>query len=99
MTVELALPRSASTRDMVDIVLEAQHIPGDLTGQIVVVDGSHVQDSSSSFADEFVRKLASRHPRSIRLVHLPPILDSNMRRAAKLRKFKGIRQTKKHGEQ
>jgi hypothetical protein len=95
MTVELALPRSAETRDMVDIVLEAQHVPADLRGQTVVVHGDNVVDASSSFADELVRMLANRHAGIILLVDLPPKLAVHIESAAKLRQFLGIRREAK----
>lgn len=91
MTVELALPRAAGTRDMVDVVLEDHHVPEDLKGQTVIVHGDRVQDASSSFADELVRILANRHAGKVVLVGLPPKLEVHIQRAAKLRHFTGIK--------
>lgn len=91
MTVKLALPRAAGTRDMVNVVLDEQHVPANLRGQTVVVNGGDVQDASSSFADELVRILAARHVGKIVLVGLPPSLAGHMEQAAALRHFSGIK--------
>lgn len=91
MTVELALPRAAGTRDMVKVVLDDQDVPVDLDGQTVVVLGDQVEETSSSFADELIRILADRHVRDILLVGLPTTLAGHMEMAAKLRHFVGLK--------
>jgi hypothetical protein len=90
MAISLALPPTSGTRDMVDVVLEEQHVPADLRGLTVIVRGEKVEEGSASFADELVRILVYRHAQKVVLDKLPPGLAKQMREAAKLRRFSGI---------
>lgn len=90
MSVELALPQTAGTREIVDVLLDEQGIPSDLSGESLVINGGNVKDASPSFADELVRRLASRGPKSVILEELPDGLANQIRLSAKLRRFSAM---------